>query len=63
VPEQIAVVDQRSELIDAFAQPLIRPQFSQEGDDIPQHEECISVQRILARLDQRRLDTREGRLG
>ena len=57
------MVDQRGELVNPFSQSLLRPQLPQEGNDLPQHEERVTVEWILPRLGQGRLDMGKGRLG
>jgi hypothetical protein len=47
LPKQVRVVHQSGELIDPFAQPLLRPELSQELDDFSDHEECVTIPRIL----------------
>ena len=54
---------QRSQLIDALAQALIRPKLSQQRDHLAEHEETVSIAGVAARFAERGLDSREVGLG
>src|SRR5712691_2283920 len=40
-PEQKRVVDQGRELVDGFAQALLRPKLAQQGHYLPHHEKGV----------------------
>ena len=54
---------QRSQLIDALAQPFIRPKLSEQRNYLAQHEEAVSIAGVVARLVERGLNNWESALG
>src|SRR6188472_3167212 len=54
---------QSSQLIDALAQPFIRPKLSQQRNYLAQHEETVSIAGVAARLVERGLNNGESGLG
>src|SRR6187397_765443 len=49
-PKEVSVMYQSSQLIDALAQPFIRPKLSQQRNYLAQHEKTVSIAGVAARL-------------
>jgi hypothetical protein len=41
------MMDQRRQLVYPLAQTFLGPEFMQQGDNLPLHQECVAVSRIL----------------
>jgi hypothetical protein len=62
-PEEVPVMYQGSQLIDALAQSFIRPKLSEQRNYLAQHEETVSIAGVVARLVERGLNNWESALG
>lgn len=63
LPKEVAVVNQRGQLIDSLTQTPFRPKLVEEHHDFAQHEEGVPISRVLSGLRQGCLNSGEGRTG